>query len=83
MLSDYRVRFRIDGFTSWSQWRHTSKVYPGQTVVDPYYPVFELDKLNVLTGSRPVMLNIEYEYRRPDGEKVFRVGIAEARALGL
>jgi hypothetical protein len=79
-LSDYRVRFRIDGFTSWSQWQHTSKVYPGQTVVDPYYPVFELDKLNVLTGSRPVMLNIEYEYRRPDGEKFSE---SESRKLEL
>lgn len=69
-LSDYRVRFRVAGFSSWSQWHHTSKVFPGQTVVDPYYPVFDLDKVNVLTGTRPAMLEIEYEYRRPNGEKV-------------
>ena len=35
-LSDYRVRFRIAGFTAWSPWHHTSKVYPGQAVVDPF-----------------------------------------------
>jgi hypothetical protein len=81
-LTDYRVRFRIDGYTSWSQWRHTSKVYPGQTVVDPYYPVFELDKLNVLTGSRPVMLNVEYEYRRPDGEKFTETESRKLELLG-
>jgi hypothetical protein len=82
MLSDYRVRFRIAGFSSWSQWHQTSKVYPGQTVVDPYYPVFDLDKLNVLTGPRPVMLEIEYEYRRPNGEKVAESDSRQMELLG-
>jgi hypothetical protein len=69
-LSDYRVRFRIAGFTSWSPWSHTAKIYPGQVVVDPYYPVFDFEKLNGVTGPRPAMLETEYEYCRPDGEKV-------------
>ena len=81
-LDDYRVRFRIAGFSAWSQWHHTSKVYPGQTVVDPYYPVFDLDKLNVLTGPRPVMLEIEYEYRRPNGEKVAESDSRQLEILG-
>jgi len=82
MISDYRVRFRIAGFSAWSQWRQTGKVYPGQTVVDPYYPVFDLDKLNVLTGPRPVMLEIEYEYRRPNGEKVAESDSRQMELLG-
>jgi hypothetical protein len=69
-LSDYRVRFRIAGFSAWSPWRHTSKVYPGQLVVDAYYPVFDFDKLSGVTGNRPAMLETEYEYRRPNGDKV-------------
>jgi hypothetical protein len=81
-LSDYRVRFRIAGFSAWSQWHQTSKVYPGQTVVDPYYPVFDLDKLNVLTGPRPVMLEIEYEYRRPNGEKIAESDSRQMDLLG-
>ena len=82
ILADYRVRFRVAGFSAWSPWHHTSKVYPGQTVVDPYYPVFDLDKLNVLTGPRPVMLEIEYEYRRPDGEKVAESDSRQLELLG-
>jgi hypothetical protein len=81
-LADYRVRFRIAGFSAWSQWHQTSKVYPGQTVVDPYYPVFDLDKLNVLTGPRPVMLEIEYEYRRPNGDKVAESDSRQLEILG-
>jgi hypothetical protein len=69
-LSDYRVRFRIAGFSAWGPWHHTSKVYPGQVVVDPYFPVFDIDKLSGLTGPRPAMLETEYEYCRPNGEKV-------------
>ena len=69
-LSDYRVRFRIAGFSSWSPWHRASKVYPGQAVIDPYYPVFDFEKLNGITSPRPAMLETEYEYCRPDGEKV-------------
>jgi hypothetical protein len=81
-LADYRVRFRIAGFSAWSQWRHSSKVYPGQVVVDAYYPVFDFDKLNVVTGPRPAMLEVEYEYRRPNGEKVTESDSRRLEILG-
>jgi hypothetical protein len=81
-LSDYRVRFRIAGFSSWSPWHHTSKVYPGQVVVDPYYPVFDFDKLSGVTGPRPAMLETEYEYRRPNGEKVTESDSRKLDVLG-
>ena len=76
------MRFRIAGFTAWSPWHHTSKVYPGQIVVDPYYPVFDLDKLNGVTGPRPVMLETEYEYTRPNGEKVAESDSRKLEILG-
>jgi hypothetical protein len=69
-LSDYRVRFRVAGFSAWSPWHQTSKVYPGQAVIDPYYPVFDFEKIGGLTSPRPAMLETEYEYVRPNGEKV-------------
>ena len=81
-LSDYRVRFRIAGFSAWSPWHNTSKVYPGQVVVDPYYPVFDFDKLSGVTGPRPAMLETEYEYRRPNGEKVTESDSRRLEVLG-
>jgi len=81
-LSDYRVRFRIAGLSAWSPWHNTSKVYPGQVVVDPYYPVFDFDKLSGVTGPRPAMLETEYEYRRPNGEKVTESDSRRLEVLG-
>jgi hypothetical protein len=82
VLTDYRVRFRVAGFGYWSRWNRTSTVFPGQTVVDPFFPVFDLDKLNTLTGSRPAMLEVEYEYRRPNGERVSETDSFRLQVLG-
>jgi hypothetical protein len=81
-LTDYRVRFGIGSFGYWSQWNHTSKVYPGQTIVDPFFPVFDLDKVNTLTGTRLVMVQVEYEYRRPNGELVKNTESFPVQLLG-
>ncbi|HXY34845.1 MAG TPA: hypothetical protein VEI07_11500 [Planctomycetaceae bacterium] len=81
-LTDYKVRFRIAGFSSWGPWHHTSKIYPGQLVVDAYYPVLDFEKLNGVTGPRPAMLETEYEYRRPDGEKVAETESRRLDVLG-
>ncbi len=69
-LTNYRVRFRIAGFSSWSPWKGTERIVPGGTVVEPFYPVFDIDKVAAITGSRPVMLEMEMEYQRPDGTVV-------------
>ncbi len=61
-LNNYRVRFRVDGFSGWSNWKKSAVVFPGQTVVDAFYPVFDLEKLSHLTGSRPAMVQCQYEY---------------------
>lgn len=69
-LSNFRVRFRVVDHSSWSDWKRTKVVYPHQTVIDPFFPVLDLDKLASLTGSRPVMIEAEYEYDLPDGTTV-------------
>ena len=62
-LTNYRVRFRVDGFSGWSSWKKSAMVYPGQTVVDAFYPVLDLEKLAGMTGSRPALVHCEYEYK--------------------
>jgi hypothetical protein len=82
VLSDYRVRFRIAGLSAWSGWNRSEKVYPGQIVIDPFFPVFDLDKVNALTGSRPEALEIEYQYRRADGQMVTESDSQKVMVLG-
>ena len=62
-VTDYRIRFRVEGFSSWSNWKKSASVYPGQTVVDPFFPVLDYDKLAAITGSRPALIHCEYEYK--------------------
>ncbi|HET6326871.1 MAG TPA: hypothetical protein VFG04_19490 [Planctomycetaceae bacterium] len=81
-LTDYRVRFRIAGFSDWSTWRHSSKVYPGQTVVDPFFPVLDLEKLGLLTGSRTASLECEYQYKKADGQAVIETDTKKLQLLG-
>jgi hypothetical protein len=81
-LTDYRVRFRIAGFSDWSTWRHSSKVYPGQTVVDPFFPVLDLEKLGLLTGSRTASLECEYQYKKADGQSVVETDTKKLQLLG-
>lgn len=69
IVRDYRVRFRLSGFSTWSGWKKSRLVYPGQSVIDPFFPVLDLEKIAQMTGSRPVMIETEYQYVL-DGEKV-------------
>lgn len=70
VLKNYRIRFRIADMGNWGPWQRTANVYPGQTVVDPYFPIFDLDKVMAMTGSRPTTIEAEYEYETADGKKV-------------
>lgn len=69
-LKDFRVRFRINEFSPWSSWKRSKRVYPGQTLVDAFYPVLDLDKIAGMNGTRHAMLEVEYEYRTDDGELI-------------
>lgn len=69
VLNNYRVRFRLAEMSSWGSWQRTAKLYPGQTVVDPFFPIFDLEKVMTLNGSRPAVIEVEYEYSDADGKK--------------
>jgi len=81
MLHDYRVRFRIDGYSSWSPWKKCKVVYPGQTVLDSFYPVLDIDKLAELNGTRHAMVETEFEYTQTDGEKVSETDASRVQIL--
>lgn len=70
-IYDYRIRFRVvDYTTTWSSWQQCAEVLPGQTVVDPFYPIFDLTKIAALNSMTRASLEVEYEYRRDDGRVV-------------
>ena len=70
VLKDYRVRFRMTEYTpTWSPWTGTPLVVPGQTVVDAYFPVMDLDKVGKLTGQTKTSIEIQWQYTRPDGKR--------------
>lgn len=81
-LSDYRVHYRVAGFSNWSEWKKARRVLPGQTVVDPYFPVLDLEKLGQLASSRSVMLEVEYEYRQQDGRTARENDSRQIQLLG-
>ncbi len=69
-ITDFRVRFRVVSYSTWSSWKRSSMVYPGQTVTDYFHPVFDIDKLASLSGTRHAMIETEIEYTTLDGERV-------------
>jgi|GEM_PF-6597937 len=81
-LSDYRIRFRINGYANWGPWERSDKVYPGQTVIHAFHPVFE-SHIWELKGSTPALAEIEYEYTRASGEKVTETESTRIKLLGM
>ena len=82
-LSDYRVRFRIPGYTlDWSPWSRSGRVVAGQAVVDAYFPQFDMAQLAKLAGPRTASLEVELEYRDHDGELVRDQRVRRVQLLG-
>lgn len=70
-LKDYRVRFRVAEYApTWSAWQGTPLVVAGQTVADSYFPIFEMEKIGKLTGQTRAAMEIQYQYKGPDGKAV-------------
>ena len=70
-LKEYRVRFRVAEYApTWSAWQGTPLVVAGQTVADSYFPIFEMEKIGKLTGQTRAAMEIQYQYRAPDGKLV-------------
>jgi hypothetical protein len=80
-LMNLRIRFRIANHSNWSEWAKTAIVYPGQTVIDPYFPVFDLDSVSRLNASRTAMIEAEYEYQTEAGETVKETEAARVELL--
>lgn len=70
ILSNYRVRFRVAEMGSWSAWQRSAHLYPGQSIIDPFFPIFDLEKIMAMNGSRPAVIEVEMEYETADGKKV-------------
>jgi hypothetical protein len=81
-VTDYRVRFRLAGYSEWSGWQRCDVVYPGQTVVDAFHPVVD-GKVRELRGPTPVDVQVEYSYVRANGEKVTDLRSERTRVLGM
>jgi tetratricopeptide (TPR) repeat protein len=83
VLTDYRVRFRLAGYSEWSRWETCDVVHPGQTVVDPFYPIIDARRVRELQGATPVDVQVEHSYVRPGGEKVSDSSSERTRLLGM
>jgi hypothetical protein len=81
-LTDYRARFRIPGWSDWSDWCRSDFVYPGQTVVDAFRPAIDPKVQNLRTPT-PAAIEAEYEYVRAGGEKVRDSRVVPTRLLGF
>jgi tetratricopeptide (TPR) repeat protein len=83
ILTDYRVRFRLAGFSEWSRWETSDRVLPGQTVVDAFYPAIDAIKVRELHGQTPVDVHVEYSYVRTDGKTVSDSTAERTKILGI
>ena len=63
VIEDLRVRHRIAGLSAWSGWQKTKIVYPGQTVIEPFFPVMDIEKVAGFTSTRNAMIEVEYSYK--------------------
>jgi len=81
-LRDFRVRFRIGNYSSWGPWQRSHIVYPTQTVVEPFYPIF-YHKVRELKSATPAALEVEWSYRTPDGRLVKESDTRRLVILGL
>ncbi|MES1213133.1 MAG: transglutaminase-like domain-containing protein [Singulisphaera sp.] len=82
-LKNYRIRFRIDGFTQgWSPWQTSEMVLPEQSVIDAFFPMFDVDKLAGINGTRPAILEMELQYEQADGHVVEQNDSRRVQLLG-
>jgi hypothetical protein len=82
-LRDYRVRFMVEGYsTGWSPWHECPEVVPGQTVVDAFFPLLDIDKIARLEEVRAVYLKAEYEYKNAEGKAFKDTKTVQLEILG-
>ena len=81
-LQDFRIRFRIPGYSDWGSWERTPFVYPTQTVVEPYYPILGRGVCE-LKSATPAAVEVAWSYRTPDGRLVEDSETKRLDILGL
>ena len=82
-VSDFRVRFRLSDYASeWTPWSRTATIHPGQTVIDAYFPLMNIEKISSVQGRRQAVLEVEYEYRLGNGQVVHDVEGQKLEILG-
>ncbi|MEZ6115347.1 MAG: transglutaminase family protein [Pirellulaceae bacterium] len=69
-IKRFQVRYQLEGLSGWSPWKRTPIVYPGQTVVEAFFPVLDIDAMSKMDGSRSANLMAEYRYVDADGQTV-------------
>ncbi|MHC1728309.1 MAG: transglutaminase-like domain-containing protein [Syntrophobacteraceae bacterium] len=78
-INSLKVRYKVSEYSDWCSWHNYAAVDPGQTVVDPYYPIFT-SACAKLTSRAPSELLMEFEYLDEVGQKHHGV---ENRALTM
>ena len=81
-VRDLRVRFRVRGYSDWSEWKRTHAVYPTQTVCEPFFPILS-HEVRKLTAATTTALDVEWTYRGPDGAVVEDAETRRITLLGL
>ncbi|MFC1806066.1 hypothetical protein ACFL09_03705, partial [Planctomycetota bacterium] len=81
-LSDLRIRFRVPEYSSWSPWKKSRVVHPTQTVVEAFYPIL-MHKIRDLKSATPASVEVEWEYKGPDGKKVEDSDTRRLTVLGM
>ena len=81
-MRKFRVRSRLADYSSWSGWEGSELVYPGQTVVVPFYPILH-HKVRELKSATPMALEVEWAYAGPDGTTVRGSDTKRLTVLGL
>jgi hypothetical protein len=81
-LTNYRVRYRIAGYSDWSPWQQSDKVFKGQTVVDTFRPVIDPKVEDIRTSTRAT-IEVEYEYAHADGKTIRESQSAGTKFLGF
>ena len=82
-IYDVKIRYKVEGFTEWSQPHEYAAVPPGGAVVDLYYPVLPRS-VTRLSSATPTKIIVEVEYRSsPAGEASKTTVSRQVTVLGI
>jgi hypothetical protein len=76
---DFRIAYKIEGYTDWTSTEVYPIILPGQTVRDYCWPNLDDAKVKEITTKTPVELKVRYEYDGLDSpvedtEKIYLLG---------